>query len=163
MLSLYYQNGSFYVLGVKFCCRANVVRENGNNNSNQSFCVPDYYRVHVSTFHMACQLTCVGIPCEHEPKFDIIKFAERFPNNLRNMQHIDYCWYDSIPELHRIAIEIFELEFDPYKYHYGVYQEICILNNPLFSEALYGLINCSVCHMHLQSFLVVMTIWPRIT
>ena len=79
--------------------------ENNDNSFCQSLCIPDYYRVHTSIFHVGCEL-----PCNCKPGFNMIlynKFAQTFPSYLTNVESLDYCWYNSFPELHKILNEVF--------------------------------------------------------
>ena len=139
--------------------------ENNDNSYCQSICIPDYYRVHASIFHVSCQLTCIEMPCNRQLRFNKIlcnEFAQRFPSYLTNVESLDYCWYNSFPELHRIFNEVFEFEFDPFMFTYGVDQEIgCLLNNSLFSEVLRGMINFSVRYEHVENFIIFMTEFAR--
>lgn len=142
-----YQNDCFYVSNAKSCCRANVVMEDNDNSFCQSLCVPDYYRIRVSMFHIRCQLTCLKMPSGCKPRFHMIlyiKFSKRFPTYLVNVKSLYYCRYNLFPELH-IFLNNLLGEFDPYMLNYVVSQETwCLSNASLFSELLRASINCYV-------------------
>ena len=75
VLRLCYQNDIFYI--------SHVVMENNNNCFCQSLCIPDYYRVHASIFHVSCQLICIEMPCNREPRFVMTlynRLAIQFPS-----------------------------------------------------------------------------------
>ena len=78
------------------------------------------------------------------------------------MESLDYCWYNEFPQLHIFLNKLLD-EFDTYMLKDGVSQEIwCLLSVPLFSEVLRGLIKCSVCHVHLESFIIFVIKYARI-
>ena len=64
-------------------------------------------------------LECTKVLISHD------KVSTRFPNFSINLNiNLQHAWSNSYPELHKISIAVFEVEFDPYMIKYGVYQEV---------------------------------------